>query len=106
MVGFGKIMEMGQKLQKRIGALQEELERIQVSGTSGGGMVTATVDGKGFIRSIRIRKTLAGGKNQEVLEDQIVAAVSNAQEKASKISKKKMKKITGGLPIPFPDLGL
>jgi DNA-binding YbaB/EbfC family protein len=104
MVGFGKIMEMGQKLQKRVGELQEELESIEVSGSSGGGMVTAIVNGKGSILSVRIGKSLVGGNDQELLEDLVVSAVSKAQEKASKISKKKMKRITGGLPIPFPGL--
>ena len=104
MVGFGKIVEMGQKLQKRVGELQEELESIEVSGSSGGGMVTAIVNGNGSILSVRIGKSLVGGNDQELLEDLVVSAVSKAQEKASKISKKKMKRITGGLPIPFPGL--
>jgi|TARA_B110000116_G_scaffold53344_1_gene44791 DNA-binding YbaB/EbfC family protein len=106
MVGFGKIMEMGQKLQKRVGELQEELENIEVSGSSRGGLVTAIVDGKGSIRQVRIGKALANGKDEEILEKLIVAAVGDAQQKASKISKKKMKKITGRLPIPLPGLGL
>ena len=49
MVGFGKIMEMGQKLQERIKALQDELEKMEISASSKGGMVTATVNGLSLI---------------------------------------------------------
>ena len=105
MVGLGKVMEMGQKLQRRIGALQEELETIEVTGSTTGGKVMATVNGKGSILSIRIEQILLDRADQKSLEKQVYDAIAKAQEKANKISKKKMKKITGGLPIPFPGLG-
>ncbi|MBE22211.1 MAG: YbaB/EbfC family nucleoid-associated protein [Gemmatimonadetes bacterium] len=106
MVGFGKIMEMGQKLQERIKALQDELEKMEISASSKGGMVTATVNGQGSIRSVEIEKHLTEKGDQDLLENLVLEAISKAQDKANKISKKKMKKITGRLPIPLPGLGL
>ncbi len=106
MVGFGKIMEMGQKLQERMKVLQDELEKMEISASSKGGMVTATVNGQGSIRFVKIEKHLTEKGDQDLLENLVLEAVSKAQDKANKTSKKKMKKITGRLPIPLPGLGL
>ncbi len=106
MVGFGKIMEMGKKLQERVKVLQEELENMEISVSSRNGMVTATVNGQGSIRSIEIEKQLIEQSEKELIENLVLEAISKAQEKANKISRKKMKKITGRLPFPLPGLGL
>lgn len=106
MVGFGKIMEMGQKLQERMKVLQDELEKMEISASSKGGMLTATVNGQGSIRSVKIKKHLTEQGDQDLLENLVLEAISKAQDKANKTSKKKMKKITGRLPIPLPGLGL
>ena len=105
MTNMQELMQMGQQLQARIQEMQSTLEAREVSASSGGGMVTARVNGKGEIRAIAIDATVVDPADVEMLEDLVTAAVSEAQAKARKVSEEEIKKATGGLPIP-PGLGL
>ena len=64
-------------------------------------MVTATADGRGQIRSIKIDPTVASDGDVEMLEDLVLAAIGEAQRKAQELYKSEMSKVTGGLPLPF-----
>jgi DNA-binding YbaB/EbfC family protein len=99
-----QIMQLGQQLQAKMSKLQESLEQQKISATSGGGMVTATVDGKGAIKGIQIDPTCVDARDVEMLEDLVLAAVSEAQAKASKQYEEEMRKATGGLPMNLPGL--
>lgn len=99
-----QIMQMGQQLQAKMSKLQESLDRQEVSASSGGGMVTATVDGKGQVKGIQIDPTCVDPRDVEMLEDLVLAAVSQAQTKAREIYEEEMKKATGGMP-QLPGLG-
>lgn len=99
-----QLMQMGQQLQSRISKLQETLDGQKVKASSGGGMVTATVDGKGQIKRIEIDPTCVDPRDVEMLEDLVVAAVSQAQSRARELYEEEMKKATGGLPIQMPGL--
>ena len=99
-----QLMQMGQQLQARIHKLQESLDSQKISATSGGGMVTATVDGKGQLRKISVDPTCVDPQDVEMLEDLILAAVSQAQAKAREIYEEEMRKATGGLPMQLPGL--
>lgn len=96
-----QLLQMGQQLQSKMGELQEDLERKSFSASSGGGMVTATVDGKGSIRKVEIDATVVDRDDVEMLEDLVLAAVSEAQKKARSAYQEEMKKVTGGLPFPM-----
>ncbi|HEX9885244.1 MAG TPA: YbaB/EbfC family nucleoid-associated protein, partial [Longimicrobiales bacterium] len=87
-----QLMQMGQQLQARITKIQESMDAQKVSATSGGGMVTATVDGKGQVKSIQIDPTCVDARDVEMLEDLVVAAVSQAQSKARDLYDEEMKK--------------
>ena len=99
-----QIMQMGQQLQAKMAELQERLERQTVSASSGGGMVTATVDGKGNIKEVKIDPTCVDPRDVEMLEDLVLAAVSEAQAKAQTAYEEEMRKATGGLPMNLPGL--
>lgn len=99
-----QLMQMGQQLQARITKLQENLDSQKVTASSGGGMVTATVDGKGQVRKISIDPTCVDPRDVEMLEDLILAAVSQAQAKAREVYEDEMRKATGGLPMQLPGL--
>jgi len=99
-----QLMQMGQQLQARITKLQESLDSQKITASSGGGMVTATVDGKGQLRKILVDPTCVDARDVEMLEDLILAAVSQAQTKAREVYEEEMRKATGGLPMQLPGL--
>jgi len=101
-----KILQMGQQMQSRMTEIQESLGQQEVSASSGGGMVTVTVDGKGEVRGVRIDPTVVDPRDVEMLEDLVLAAVAEAQSKARSVYEEEMKKLTGGLPIPMKLPGL
>ena len=99
-----QLMQMGQQLQARITKFQETLGSQKVTASAGGGMVSATVDGKGEVKQIRIDPACVDQNDVEMLEDLVVAAVSQAQTKARQLYEEEMKKAAGGLPMQIPGL--
>ncbi len=96
---MGMMKKVGE-MQARLKQVQEELERAEYEGKSGGGLVTATVDGKGSLKKIRIDPSLAKADEVEILEDLVIAAASDAKNKADAAMQSKMAEVTSGLPIP------
>jgi DNA-binding YbaB/EbfC family protein len=80
--------------------MQAELDQIEVEGTSGGGLVSVTLSGKGEMKSVKIDDTLIKPSEKEIVEDLIVAAHADARRKAEVLLQEKMKDVTGGLPLP------
>ena len=95
-----RLIQLGQQMQSRVTELQETLDRQELSASSGGGMVTAVVDGKGTVRSITIEPSAVDPDDVEMLEDLVMAAVGEAQSKARRHYESEMKKMTGGFPMP------
>lgn len=104
MTDMQQLMQMGQKLQARMARLQEELSAREISASSGGGMVTATVDGKGTVTRVVIDPTVVDPRDVEMLEDLVLAAVTEAQGKAQGQYEEDMQKAAGGMPIQIPGL--
>jgi DNA-binding YbaB/EbfC family protein len=94
-----RILKQARKLQSQMQEIQEELARKEVEASSGGGMVTAKVNGKKELVSLKIDPEVAG-EDPEMLEDLIVAAVNEALRRVDEITKEEMGKLTGGLPLP------
>ena len=104
MTNIQQLMQMGQQLQARMAQLQEELSAREISASSGGGMVTATVDGKGTVTRIAIDPTVVDPREVEMLEDLVLAAVTEAQSKAQGQYEEDMRKAAWGMPIQIPGL--
>jgi nucleoid-associated protein EbfC len=99
-----QLLQMGQQLQAKVAELQQRLDSQEVSASAGGGMVKATVDGKGAIKALRIDPAVVDPQDVEMLEDLVLAAVSEAQSKARALYEDEMRKATGGLPLQLPGL--
>ena len=98
-----QLMQMGQQMQSRMAEIQERLEKETFSASAGGGLVEATADGKGIVRSLKIEPSAVDPDDLEMLEDLILAAISQAQSKARAQLEAEMRQATGGMPMP--DLG-
>jgi len=101
MPDFTKILEQAQQMQSQLEKIQTELEGMSVTATSGGGMVTVEADGKGQITRVRIDPSVVNSADVEMLEDLVLVAVRDAQQKAADLAKREMSKLTGGLNLPF-----
>jgi DNA-binding YbaB/EbfC family protein len=101
MADFTKILEQAQQMQGRLQQIQEELANMTVTGVSGGGMVSVTADGKGQVRAVKLDPSVVNPADIEMLEDLIAVAVADAQKKAADLAQDEMRKLTGGLPLPF-----
>ena len=93
-------LRQAQELQEKIKKLQEELVNKSATGSSGGDMVKATVNGKHEVIEIKISKEIVDPKDMEMLEDLVVAAVNDGMHKIDETIKMEMAKVTGGLNIP------
>jgi DNA-binding YbaB/EbfC family protein len=105
--GFGgaqpnmqQLMKKAQQMQQQVAAAQAELAETQVSGTAGGGLVTATVTGTGELLALSISPAAIDLDDIETLQDLIVAAVRDGARAANELSEKTMAPLTGGLGIP------
>ncbi len=104
MTDIQQLMQMGQQLQARMAQLQDELSAREISASVGGGMVTVTVDGKGVATRIVIDPTVVDPRDVEMLEDLVLAAITEAQGRAHSQYEEDMRKAAGGLPIQLPGL--
>lgn len=94
------MLKQAQKMQEDMAALQEDLENREYTATSGGGLVSVTVDGKHLIKSIKINPDAIDPDDSEMLEDLITVAVNEAIGNAAKTAETEMSAITGGLNMP------
>jgi DNA-binding YbaB/EbfC family protein len=100
MKNLGQMMKQAQAMQAKMQEIQAALERTEVPGVAGGGMVTVTVTGKGEMRRIKIDPKLVDPGEVAMLEDLIVAAANDARAKAEQQMQAEMAKLTGGLQLP------
>ncbi len=100
MADFLGMMKQAMQLQSKMKALQDELAQVEVTGTSGGGLITAVMTAKMEVKSLKIDPSLIKPDEAEVLEDLIVAALNDARRKAEAAMQDKMASLTGGLQLP------
>lgn len=94
------MMSQIQGMQTKMQEMQDSLAETEVEGTSGGGLVIVTLDGKGTMKGVKIDPSLLKPEEAEIVEDLIVAAAQDAKGKTEALMQEKMKEVTGGLPIP------
>ncbi len=94
------MMKQAQQLQTQMADMQQKLQQVEMSGISGGGMVTISINGKGEMKSIKIDPALANAEEVDILEDLIIAAFNDAKAKIDNHTAEEMSKVTGGLNLP------
>ncbi len=100
MTNIQNLLKQAQKIQSQVVQMQAELGQRRIEASAGGGMVTAIVNGRQELVGVRIDPQVVDPSDVEMLEDLIVAAVSEALARASEMAAEEMKKLTGGLPLP------
>ena len=101
MADITKILQQAQEMQGRFQKFQEELQRVTVSGSAGGGMVTVEANGQGTVQRVKIDPSVVNPADVEMLEDLVLVAITEAQKKAQAQAQQELGKLTGGLPLPF-----
>ena len=94
-----QLFQLGQQMQSRLSDLNDRLEKETLSATSGGGMVEVSADGRGNVRRVKLDPAVVDPSDIEMLEDMILAAVSEVQRRARETMEKEMKSAAGGLPL-------
>ena len=98
--GMANLMKQANQMQMKMKKLQEELATREFTGTSGGGAVTAKVNGENKILALTINPEVMKAGDVEMLQDLVTSAVNDALKTAKDESSKEMSKITGGMNIP------
>lgn len=100
MANLGNLMKQAQQLQEKLARAQEEAASKTVEASSGGNMVTAVVNGRLEVVSLRVDPTVLEGGDVEMLQDLVIAAVNEGIRKAQQMMAETMGKVAGGLKIP------
>jgi len=99
--GFNQILQQAKKMQDRLVKLQEEMGDKTVEAQSGGGMVTCVVNGRQEVVSLKISPEVLEEKDNELLEDLIMAAINDGLNRSREMVQEEMSKVTGGMQMPF-----
>ena len=94
------MMAMAQNVQSELQKAQDGLDKIEVEGAAGGGVVKVRATAKGRIIGVEIDESLLQPSEKQMLEDLITAALNDARVKADAASSEQMAKITQGMPLP------
>lgn len=100
MPNLDEIMKMAQEVQAEMQRAQENLDRIEVEGLSGGGLVKVRASAKGRILGVDIDESLLQPAEKAMLEDLIAAAINDARAKADAAAAPELQKMTSGIPLP------
>ena len=100
MPNLDDIMKMAQNAQAELQRAQEALDKIEVEGVSGGGLVKIRATAKGSVRAVEIDQSLLAPSEKQMLEDLVAAAINDARAKADQAAQQEMAKVTSALPLP------
>jgi nucleoid-associated protein EbfC len=100
MPDFLGLMKQAAELKSKMEAMQAELDRVEVDGSAGGGLVTIKLSGKGEVKAVHIDDSLLKPDQREIIEDLLVAAHADARRRLETLLQDKMQALTGGLPLP------
>lgn len=95
---IAQMMQQAQRMQENLQRAQEEIAKIEVTGSAGGGMVTVTLTGRKECRKVRIDPSVLS--DPEMAEDLIAAAFNDASNKIDVESQERMSAVTAGMPLP------
>jgi hypothetical protein len=100
MPSLEEIMKMAQDVQNQMQAAQENLDKIEVEGAAGGGLVKIRTSAKGRIISVDVDESLLKPSEKTMVEDLIAAALNDAKNKADAAAGPELQKMTSGMPLP------
>lgn len=100
MKDLNEILGMASRVQEELARAQENLDKIEVEGVSGGGVVRVRATAKGRVVGVTIDESLLAPSEKQMVEDLVVAAFNDARKKADEASNSEMSKMTSGLPLP------
>ena len=100
MPDFDEIMKMAQNAQNELQRAQDNLDKIEVEGVAGGGMVKIQATAKGRILSVDIDESLLAPSEKTMVEDLVAAAINDARAKADAAAAGEMQKMQSSLPLP------
>ena len=100
MSNMNQVMRQAQAMQRKLKKAQDELAVMEFSGSAGGGMVTATVSGEGELKAMAIDPSVVDPDDVEILQDMVVAAVSEAMRARTEAEERLLGPIAGGMGIP------
>ncbi len=94
---MSQLLEQAQRMQQQLTAAQEQLAQEEVTGSAGGGLVTATMTGSGELTAVTISPEAVDPDDLETLQDLVVAAVRDASRAAAELTASRMGPLAGGL---------
>ncbi len=94
---MAQLLQQAQQMQQDLAAAQEELAETEVTGTAGGGLVSATMTGTGELTALTIAPSAVDPDDVETLQDLVVAAVRDASRAAAELTAERMGPLAGGL---------
>ncbi|MDF0542402.1 YbaB/EbfC family nucleoid-associated protein [Sphingobium sp. H39-3-25] len=100
MKDLNEILGMASRVQEELTKAQDNLDKIEVEGVSGGGIVKVRATAKGRIVGVNIDESLLQPSEKHMVEDLVAAAFNDARKKADEVSQAEMSKMTSGLPLP------
>ncbi|MEA3038228.1 MAG: nucleoid-associated protein EbfC [Sphingomonadales bacterium] len=100
MPNFDDIMKMAQEAQAKLMRANEDLDKVEVEGRSGGGLVKVRASAKGRIIALDIDESLLAPSEKQMVEDLVAAAINDARAKADEAAQGAMSEVTGGLQLP------
>ncbi len=104
--GRADMMRKLQQMQEDMERVQNECKEAEYSASSGGGAIEVTVNGSHEVKSVKIKPEVVDPDDTEMLEDMLIAAVNEAMRKADETAEREMSKVTGGMNLDIPGLGL
>jgi hypothetical protein len=100
MPNLDELMKMAQEAQAKLMQAHDELDKVNVEGVSGGGLVRIRASAKGRILGVEIDESLLQPSEKQMVEDLIAAAINDARAKADEAAQSAMSSATGGLQMP------
>jgi DNA-binding YbaB/EbfC family protein len=100
MPDFDEIMKMAQNAQNELQKAQDNLDKIEVEGAAGGGLVKIRATAKGRILNVEIEESLLAPSEKTMIEDLVAAAINDARSKADSAAAGEMQKMQSSLPLP------
>ena len=100
MPDLDELMKMAQEAQNKLMEAQQALDKVEVEGVSGGGMVKIRASAKGRVIAVEIDESLLAPSEKKMVEDLVAAAFNDARRKSEAAAQEAMRNATGGLQLP------